>query len=79
MPSQKRESVINANSGYRHEKRRQNAFQGNKNFTYKGDYHANPKKMGQSEKRSKRNGLINDEIQFALDAYKYSFVAYDTE
>ena len=79
MPSQKRESVINANTGHRHQKRAQDSFTGNKNFTYKADYHANPKKMGQMEKRTKRNGLINDEIQFALDVHRFPIVAYDNE
>lgn len=78
MPSPKRESVINPNTGHRHQKRTQEAFRGNKNFTYKANYHANPKKMGQSRKNTKRNDFsINDEIQFALDAQNNSFVPYD--
>lgn len=80
MPSPKRESVINSNCGYRHQKRTQDGFRGNKNFTYKANYHANPKKMGQSGKRTKRNDFsINDEIQFALDAQKYSYLVYDND
>ena len=79
MPSPKRESVINANCGYRHQKRTQDAFRGNKNFTYKADYHANPKKMGQSEKRAKRNHQYEEQIQFALDAHRFPIVTYENE
>ena len=81
MPSPKRESVINSNTGFRHNKKTQDIYRGNdrSNITYKANYHANPKKLARREqKRSTKNSsrTIDDEIQFALQAYNFPFLTY---
>jgi len=79
MPSPKRESVINANYSYRHFQKTQDIYRkkDRKNFTYKTDYHTNPKKNTKYQKQRNKPSLhIEHEIQFALNSNTYPIVKY---